>query len=213
MSHSIWQEIYNTLLITYGNQHWWPADSPDEVIIGTILTQNTNWKNVEKAIAALSKEDACSLEAITKIDTDMLARLIKPAGYFNIKAKRLKAVATALLNYHPDRNHPEDARRFLLEINGVGPETADSILLYAYQIPTFVVDAYTKRVLSRLGMLSAGSEYEEIRQKFMKHLPGDAQLYNEYHALIVRHAKECCLSQPNCEKCVFNHQCNYRESQ
>ncbi len=199
--------IYNKLYSHFGPQHWWPGETPFEVAVGAVLTQNTNWGNVEKAIDNLKREGKLNASAIHKITTESLAALIKPAGYFNVKAKRLKHFVSFLMkDYGGSMSRMKDAklpsiREDLLRVNGIGPETADSIILYALEKPVFVIDAYTKRVLSRHNILDHGSSYETFQQLFHLNLGRDVQLYNEYHALIVRLAKEFCRTKPVCTGC------------
>ncbi len=203
-------DIYNALFSHYGPQHWWPGETPFEVMVGAVLTQNTNWGNVERAIANLKETDSLSPEAINHMSEAELAELIRPSGYYNIKAKRLKTFVRYFIERYEgsvERMKREDCvklRREVLSVNGVGPETADSILLYALDCPTFVVDAYTKRIFSRHGFFPETADYHEVQQFFMDHLPKDAQLYNEYHALIVRLAKDRCIKKAGkCELCVL----------
>ena len=203
-------DIYNALYSHYGPQHWWPGDTPFEVMVGAVLTQNTNWGNVERAIVNLKDADKLSPEAINYMSEAELAELIRPSGYYNIKAKRLKAFVRYFVERYEgsvERMKREDCtklRREVLAVNGIGPETADSILLYALDCPTFVVDAYTKRIFSRHGFFSETADYHEVQQFFMDHLPKDARLYNEYHALIVKLAKDRCIKKAGkCELCVL----------
>ena len=203
-------DIYNALFSHYGPHHWWPGETPFEVMVGAVLTQNTNWGNVERAIANLKETDSLSPEAINHMSEAELAELIRPSGYYNIKAKRLKTFVRYFIERYEgsvERMKREDCvklRREVLSVNGVGPETADSILLYALDCPTFVVDAYTKRIFSRHGFFPETADYHEVQQFFMDHLPKDAQLYNEYHALIVRLAKDRCIKKAGkCELCVL----------
>ncbi len=202
------QQIYERLFERYGEQHWWPGETVAEIIIGAVLTQNTNWKNVEKAIDNLKRIDTCRLDAIRDMQPDTLAELIRPAGYFNVKTKRLQAVANGLDPNVIKRMPVEEVRKKLLDLHGVGPETADSILLYAFDKATFVVDAYTKRIFSRLGIVEPNADYETVRAMFQRELPVDVKLYNEYHALIVRHAKEHCRVRPQCAGCVLKNECH-----
>jgi len=201
------QKAFQSLYKAFGPQHWWPADGPFEVMVGAILTQNTNWKNVEKAITALKSEGVLEPGKLLEIPQDKLAILIKPAGYFNIKAKRLKEfVKNFCMKWNCSiekmKAEPlEKLRSCLLQIKGIGPETADSILLYALQKPVFVVDAYTKRILSRHGVVDNSTDYQSIQQIFQESLPRDHKLYNEYHALIVRVGKTFCRKKPLCERC------------
>ena len=194
-------DIYRTLLAHYGPQHWWPGETPFEVMVGAILTQNTAWTNVEKAIINLKAAKALSAKAIYAMPEAGLAGLIRPSGYFNIKAKRLKAfIAYFVEKYGGSVERMKKApcgtlRDELFAVKGVGPETADSILLYALGCRTFVVDAYTKRIFSRHGFFPEDSPYEFVRRFFMERLPEDAALYNEYHALIVKLAKDLCTKK------------------
>ncbi|KPJ65469.1 MAG: endonuclease [Syntrophobacter sp. DG_60] len=200
-------EIFNALYKTFGPRHWWPGDSPFEIIVGAILTQNTNWKNVEKAINNLKTANLLEPKALYGLPYDILVRLIHPVGFFNIKAKRLKAFLQFLFKeFQGDLGRlfsleTEPLREKLLSVQGIGPETADSILLYAGEKPSFVVDVYTKRVLSRHSLISEEASYEEIRAFFMDHLPQDTQLFNEYHALLVELGKRYCKTKPQCKGC------------
>jgi len=204
-------DIYNSLFKHFGPQDWWPGETPFEVIIGAILTQNTSWDNVEKAIVSLKASGKFTPEGLFKLQTDKLALLIKSSGYFNIKAKRLKNFLSFLFNDYEgniDRLLKEDGhllRHKLLNVNGIGPETADSILLYAAEYPIFVVDAYTNRIFSRHGYIPADATYHQIQELFVGNLPKDTQLYNEYHALIVRVGKELCRKTPRCNSCPIEY--------
>ena len=201
-------QIYDTLYKFYGPQEWWPAKTPFEVIVGAILTQNTAWKNVEKAIANLKAEGLLSSpRKINETPARSLGRIIKPAGYYNVKSHRLKNFRSLLFsNSRGSLSKMADQkmdvlRRELLSVNGIGPETCDSILLYAFEKPIFVVDAYTKRIYSRHGFFRDEAAYDEVQEIFMNDLPKDVRLYNEYHALIVRLGKEFCTKSPLCERC------------
>ncbi|HJV67033.1 MAG TPA: endonuclease III domain-containing protein [Geomonas sp.] len=199
-------EIFDALLKAYGPLHWWPADTPFEVCVGAILTQNTNWTNVEKAIINLKREGVLSIEALWDIDRGRLAELIRPSGFFNVKSARLKDFIGWVLERHGslEAMFREDWRGLRDELNavrGIGRETCDSILLYAGGVPSFVVDAYTKRLFSRLGLISETASYEEVRSLFMNALPPDVALFNEYHALIVEHCKRHCRKKPISEGC------------
>ncbi|MGB8991582.1 MAG: endonuclease III domain-containing protein [Desulfobaccales bacterium] len=200
-------ELYDTLWEAWGPQDWWPGDTPFEVAVGAILTQNTNWGNVAQAITALKREELLTPQALHDLPESELARLIRPAGYYNVKARRLKNFLDFLANdYQYSMAHMADAdlerlRPALLGVKGIGPETADSILLYALDKPTFVVDAYTFRILSRHGLILEACSYEELRQLFMEHLPPDVPIYQEYHALLVRLGKDWCRPQPRCPDC------------
>lgn len=274
------KSIYNKLLKEYGRQGWWPL-TPEysfktkhhvgkpknskhrfEIILGAILTQNTSWKNVEKAISQLNREKLVNINKISKTNHEKLANLIKSAGYYNQKAERLKIIADYIVkNYDGDidgffnktffnddgsvklkkikeskfskMNKSDELktsdtilehknnrvyknkgigelRKELLEINGIGPETADSIILYAAEKPSFVVDAYTRRIFSRLGLIDENAAYDEIQEFFMKTLPKNTELFKEYHALIVEHAKRHCKNKPICNNCPVIEFCKYR---
>jgi endonuclease-3 related protein len=200
-------EIYRRLYRAFGPQHWWPGESPFEIAVGAILTQNTNWGNVEKAIENLKREKALNAKSIHGIRVDKLASLIKPAGYFNVKAKRLKAFIDFLMNeYHGSMERikceeMETLRMKLLDVHGIGPETADSILLYAIDKPAFVIDAYTRRVLSRHNIIRHDDSYKSIQDVFHSTLKREANLFNEYHALFVRLGKTYCRKKQRCEGC------------
>lgn len=203
-------EIYDKLYFFYGPQHWWPGDSPFEVAVGAILTQNTNWSNVEKAIANLKSERLLSARAMYRIPAGRLASLIRPSGYFNIKTGRLKAFLSFLVEEYGGsmkRMGGADTgqlRASLLKVHGIGPETADSILLYALNKPVFVVDVYTRRVLSRHGVIDYGASYDEYQQLFHKALDEDVELFNEYHALLVMVGKDYCKPTPLCADCPLS---------
>ncbi len=203
------QDIYNRLFDHFGPQHWWPGDSPFEILVGAVLTQNSNWNNVTKAIDALKNDNLLSYDLLNTIPIELLAAQIRPCGYYNLKAKRLKNLLHLIeteYNGHLDNllSSPlPELRESLLSVKGIGPETADSIILYAAEQPIFVVDAYTHRILSRHNIISEeGTDYHEIQEIFMDSLPEDIKLFNEYHALIVRTGKEYCKKKnPKCEKC------------
>lgn len=204
----ILMEIYEKMLARFGPQKWWPAKEPFEVIIGAILTQNTNWTNVEKAINNLRAEKLLAPERLHKTDIKKLAQLIKPTGYFNIKAKRLKNFLDWFFEVYQGNlkemfNQDKDTLgEELLGISGVGRETADSIILYAAQKPSFVIDAYTYRIFARHRLIPEESIYEEIKEFFEENLPEDTKLFNEYHALLVRLGKEYCKkTNPRCDEC------------
>jgi endonuclease-3 related protein len=202
-------EIYRSLAARYGNLHWWPAKTPYEVIVGAILTQNTAWGNVEKAIANFSGE--LSPERVMSLNKDTLAEIIRPAGFFNQKATCLREATSWFGRYGFSvtavRNLPLlRIRADLLSVRGVGRETADSILLYAFGFPSFVVDAYTMRLLSRLP-IGAGKDYEKVKAHFERELPRDVEIYNNFHALIVINAKEHCRKKPVCEGCPLSKMC------
>jgi len=199
--------VYRALLEAFGPQHWWPADTPFEVMVGAVLTQNTAWRNVERAIGNLKRARLLTARALATVRREELACLIRPAGYFNQKAARLQGMAQWLVRRSGGsvrrlfRTPPEALRRELLSLKGIGPETADSILLYAGGVPVFVVDAYTRRVFSRHGFFAADLPYERIRAFFERALPADAALFNEYHALLVRLGKNYCRPRPQCAAC------------
>ena len=200
-------EMFDLLLAHYGPRNWWPAETALEMMVGAILTQNTNWKNVEKAIENLKKKSLISLDALYSVSTAELAQEIRQAGYYNIKARRLKNLINFIVNhYHGDLDtllgdETRTLRRGLLSVNGIGPETADSILLYAANRPVFVIDAYTHRILSRHGMTEEQVTYQELQELFMDNLPDDSSLFNEFHALIVETGKDFCRKKPSCEEC------------
>ena len=201
-------ELYRRLYDSFGPRHWWPADSPFEVIVGAILTQNTAWRNVEKAITSLKSLGLMSPEAIYNLPVRDLALIIKPSGYYNIKARRLKHFVEFLFaDTGGDLKRLFDQeldplRRKLLSINGIGPETADSILLYAGEKPTFVVDTYTRRILMRHLLLPEDASYDETRDLFMSHLEPCVSMFNEYHALLVKLGHTFCLKRnPRCQDC------------
>jgi endonuclease-3 related protein len=201
---------YDALLSAYGPQHWWPGRTRFEVIVGAILTQSTNWSNVERAIAALRRENLLSPLALERIPTPRLARLIRSSGYFRQKARKLKAFVHFLRQHYGGSldklfaTPTGQLREQLLSVRGIGPETADSILLYAGKHPVFVVDAYTRRILERHHLAGSKHSYEHIRQLFEQNLPASVPLFNEYHALIVHTAKRFCRkSVPQCENCAL----------
>ncbi|MCE5200922.1 MAG: endonuclease III domain-containing protein [Synergistaceae bacterium] len=201
--------IYETLLAYYGELHWWPARTPYEIMVGAVLTQNTAWGNVEKAIANFGGD--LSPESISEMPTEELAKVIRPAGSFNQKAGYLKAVTSWYADYGYDvsavQKQPFDKLRSeLLSIKGVGQETADSILLYAFSCPTFVVDAYTNRLCSRYP-IEAGKSYAAMKASFEDALPKSAEVYNNFHALIVINAKEHCRKKPTCGGCPLGSGC------
>ena len=212
--------LYDAMLEAYGPQHWWPGETPFEVIIGAILTQNTAWRNVERAIANLIEAGALDPARLRDIPDEALAELIRPAGYFNVKTRRLKSFIQWLWDRFDgelDRMFavPMDSlREELLSVNGIGRETADSILLYAGNLPTFVVDTYTARIMCRHGLIDESADYDEIKEFFQSSLPDDVELFNEYHALIVQVGKNHCKPRPKCEDCPlepFAHEIESRD--
>jgi endonuclease-3 related protein len=201
------KEIYRLLFERFGPQHWWPGETQFEVITGAILTQNTNWANVEKAIANLKSAGCLTPQKLYHLDLSQLAELIRPAGYYNIKARRLKNFINWLFdNYNGKLTNLESVdtdrlRNELLAIRGIGCETADSILLYALNRPIFVVDAYTSRVAVRHELIGPDADYGQLRELFQSNLPPDTKLFNEYHALLVKVGKEFCKKQARCLNC------------
>ncbi|MBI3595864.1 MAG: endonuclease III domain-containing protein [Nitrospirae bacterium] len=198
---------YRRLLKAYGPQHWWPADSRFEIMIGAILTQNTAWRNVERAVANIKREGLMTPRALHRVSMRQLAEMIRPSGYFRVKAGRIKAFVRFLI-----QQYEGDLRRMmsepvgilrskLLSVKGIGSETADSILLYAGDVPVFVIDAYTRRVLSRHRLIPSKVSYDRLQRFFMDHLQPRAALYNEYHALLVKVGKEHCRPTPACQGC------------
>jgi endonuclease-3 related protein len=202
-------EIYRLLFERFGPQHWWPGETQFEIIVGAILTQNTNWSNVEKAIANLKSADLLSPEKLHKIEVSQLAELIRPAGYYNIKSKRLKNFLDWFFeNYDGkltelEKVETEQLRNELLGVKGVGRETADSILLYALDREIFVVDAYTARVAVRHGLIEPEADYEQLRELFQSNVPQETELFNEYHALLVKVGKEYCRPKARCAGCAL----------
>jgi endonuclease III related protein len=199
--------VYRALLAKWGPQHWWPGRTRLEIAVGAILTQNTAWTNVEKAIRRLRRARALNLRALHGASLEQLADWIRPAGYFRVKARRLRAFTTLVVNeFGGDLRRlfaldTATLRRKLLSVNGIGPETADSILLYAAGRPVFVVDAYTRRFMSRHGWLPAKIEYDEVARIMAGGVPRSVRLYNEFHALIVALGKDLCRPRPRCEEC------------
>ena len=223
-------DIHLKLLNYFGPQHWWPVTEegklhPEysggpknerqqlEVCFGAILTQNTSWKNVEKAIVELNKNDLIDIKKINKINVKKLAKIIKSSGYHNQKAKKLKNFCGFLLENYDGKlnllfkNNIDELRKQLLSVNGIGPETADSIILYAAKKPVFVIDAYTKRIMGRIGYKE--KTYDELQQLLMQNLPNSEKLFNECHALLVELGKNICKKEPLCGKCPLNNHCSY----
>jgi endonuclease-3 related protein len=207
--------VYRRLHAAHGPQHWWPGDTTFEIMVGAVLTQNTAWTNVEKAIANLKAAKALSSEVIAAAPHRRLAAWLKPSGYFNIKAQRLRAFCQWLIRQGGTRKiarlSTEVLRTELLQVHGIGPETADDILLYAFNRPVFVIDAYTRRLFQRLGLIQGDEDYETLRGLFEKSLAADTQLFNEYHALIVAHAKDFCRKRPVCGACKLGPLCPSHE--
>jgi endonuclease-3 related protein len=210
------RRVYDALLASHGAQGWWPAETRFEVMLGAILTQNTAWSNVERALARLAQRIALTPVDLLALDQAALADAIRPSGYYNVKAGRLRAFCEALIAAGGEAGlaamPTRQLRQWLLAINGIGPETADDILLYAFERPVFVVDAYTRRLFQRLGLLAGDEGYETIRQQVETAAGPDPALFNEYHALIVRHAKEVCRARkPRCGECALSAGCLARE--
>jgi len=208
--------VYRRLLKHQGHAGWWPGETPFEVCVGAILTQNTSWTNVEKAIDVLRRRRVLSYEGLKGLSAAELAPLIRSSGTFNVKARRLAAFV-ALVGREfggrveaMKREEPETLRRKLLSVDGIGPETADAIVLYAAGLPAFVVDAYTRRVFGRLGVLDGDEDYDAVRRFFMERLPADAALFNDYHAQVVRLAKDVCRPRPRCDACPIEDLCAKR---
>ena len=229
--------VFTVLYNAYGPQYWWPVTHNDEiypkytggpktekqqleVMFGAILTQNTSWSNVEKAITNLNKKNLFDIEKIISIKECLLAEIIRPSGYFNQKAKKLKALCI-FLNEHSikylEKKDVHVLREMFLSINGIGPETADSIILYAFNKPSFVIDAYTKRIFSRIGLCDNKISYHNLKEMFEENLDISfdnlfdiVKIYNEYHALIVEHAKQYCRKKPLCKECILNDVCRKR---
>ncbi|MDP8239110.1 MAG: endonuclease III domain-containing protein [Candidatus Hatepunaea meridiana] len=210
--------IYKRLRQHFGHRNWWPGETPFEVIIGAILTQNTAWTNVEKAIGNLKADEALTPERILSLPIERLAELIRSSGYYNQKALRLKIICQYIIDRcDGDLSMLSDVstdvlREELLAIKGIGPETADSILLYALDRTVFVVDAYTKRALIRIGLINDGAKYEDIQRLFVDNLENDRELFNDYHAQFVALGKYYCKSKPDCVGCPLEDICTYSRS-
>lgn len=217
--------VFNRLLTHHGPQDWWPGDTPFEVMVGAVLTQNTSWTNVEKAIANLKAHGLLDPQAICATAPAALARHLRPVGYFNVKARRLRNFCRWYVEQggyrRLSRRTTAALRQALLSVNGVGRETADDILLYAFNRDVFVIDAYTRRILSRLGMIGGGEDYDHLRLAIEENIKREqsssagaagerrarVRLYNEFHALIVNHAKDFCRPRPRCEQCCLSSRC------
>ncbi|MCX5807923.1 MAG: endonuclease III domain-containing protein [Proteobacteria bacterium] len=200
-------KIFNILLTSFGKRNWWPGETPLEIVVGAILTQNTSWKNVEKAIKNMKNEGILDVERLYEISPEKLSEIIRPSGFFNIKSKRLKNIINVIYNKHNatieniENIKTYTLRNLLLSINGIGPETADSILLYALNKPVFVVDAYTKRFLKNHNLYNGDGDYHEIQKFFMDNLRPDVYVFNEFHALIVYLCQIHCRKVPVCSGC------------
>ena len=204
---NVFLDVYDRLLRHFGPQGWWPADTAFEVVIGAILTQNTAWTNVERAIENLRRAGVLSPEELHEIEESPLALLLRPAGYFNVKARRIKAFMDFLYGAYGGsleamvQQRPSRLRDQLLGVYGIGPETSDSILLYAGRHPIFVIDAYTTRIFTRHHLIDGHVAYGQIQSLLMKHVPPDVHVYQEYHALLVRLGKVHCKKTPDCSGC------------
>jgi endonuclease-3 related protein len=205
------EEAYRRLHAHFGHRSWWPGETPFEIIVGAILTQNTNWQNVEKAIANLKRDGLLNARKLYALHPSKCASLIRPAGYFRVKTKRLRSFLKFFIeNYSASTKRMESEelgslRHELLSVNGIGPETADSILLYALGKPVFVIDAYTKRILHRHRLCSEEATYDELQEIFMDNLKHEAKLFNDYHAQLVEVGKTYCRPQnPRCDECPLN---------
>jgi len=207
------KEVYRRLYDAYGPQHWWPGDSALEVIIGAILTQSAAWSNVEKALTNLKAASVLSPEGLRDIPQAELAMLLRPSGYFNAKAIKLKAFIAHLWERHQGDlkkllvRDTISLREELLSVHGIGEETADDIVLYAADKPSFAIDAYTRRIVERLSLANGASTYQEYQRLFHDALPSNPSLYNEYHALLVRHGKDVCKKKPLCAGCCLLNVC------
>lgn len=207
---NVYQSMYQQLVRHFGHRSWWPAETPFEVCVGAILTQNTSWKNVERAIISLKDADALSPKRIFDLEPSALAALIRSAGYYNVKAKRLQNFVRHLVRKHGGNldslfsGSVANIRSELLSINGIGKETADSMILYAGGKPIFVVDAYTKRVLTRHRLTSELADYDALQDLFHKNLPRSASLFNDFHAQIVAVGNQYCRKTPRCDLCPLN---------
>jgi endonuclease-3 related protein len=205
--------IYRRLVRRFGHAGWWPGDTPFEVALGAILTQNTAWANVEKALGVLRRRGLLCFEALRNLPASRLAPLIRSSGTYRVKARRVASFLRFLEAEFGGRieamarSEPGELRRKLLAVDGIGPETADSIALYAAGLPLFVVDAYTRRVFSRLGLIRGREGYDDVQRWFMRRLPRDAGLFNDYHAQVVRLAKEACRARPRCAACPLEDVC------
>ena len=214
MQDDLLLDAYRGLLAYYGDQSWWPAETSFEVMVGAILTQNTAWSNVEKAISNLKQHELCHAEGLATVDQNTLAVIIRSSGYFNQKAERLILFSRwyvqqggySVLN----RMATAELRDALLGLKGIGDETADDMVLYAFERPSFVIDSYTRRIFSRLGLLQSKQSYHQLQQLFHQGLQPDVALFKQYHALIVCHAKRHCRKQPSCSDCPLQALCRYR---
>jgi endonuclease-3 related protein len=209
-------DIYRRLRRRFGHAGWWPGATRFEICVGAILTQNTAWTNAARALNTLRTRRLLSYAALSRLPSSRIAPWIRASGTFNLKAQRLSAFVRFLGDEYGGRvvamasERPPVLRRKLLAVKGIGPETADSIALYAAGLPLFVVDAYTRRLFARLGLLSGREPYDGIQRWFMERLPGDAELFGDYHAQIVRVGKEYCRARPSCGRCPLDDLCPKR---
>jgi endonuclease-3 related protein len=206
--------MYQILHTRFGPQGWWPADDGKlrewEVCVGAILTQNTNWKNVEKAIASLKEERALHPKKLSSLPITKIERLVKSSGFYRQKAQRLKKLSEFVLSFGSlEAFAALAARQDLLSLDGIGKETADSILLYACGKPYFVIDSYTRRIMSRIGMITGDEDYDDIRYFFESSLPKEAKMFSEFHALLVELAKRHCKKEPECNNCPLLKMCKF----
>lgn len=210
---SVLGRIFEALRAEYGPQCWWPAQTRFEILVGAVLTQNTAWKNVEHALGNLRACAVLAPEKILALPPNRLAELLRPSGCYNVKCRRLRALCQWLLDSGGFASlgllSTQDLRRSLLAVHGVGPETADAILLYGFSHPVFVADAYCRRIFTRVGVIGGQESYENIRSLFETHLKYCAEDYNEFHALIVEHAKRACAKEPRCKACCIRRQCRF----
>jgi len=210
------RRLYRRLLQRFGHAGWWPGGTPFEVCVGAVLVQNTSWTNVERALGELRRRELLSFERLHAVPPSRLARLIRSSGYYNVKARRVRALLDFLGAEYGARveamssESPRVLRAKLLAVNGIGRETADSIVLYAAGLPLFVVDAYTRRVFSRLGLVRGDEPYDDVQRFFMERLPCDAPLYNDYHAQVVLLGKDICRPRPRCALCPLEDLCPKR---
>ena len=211
------QDIYRRMMSRYGAQHWWPAEEQFEVMVGAILTQSAAWRNVEKAITNLKAVGALSPRAMRQLSLSELAAIIYPSGYYNAKARKLKALVHWLGEYQDNLDNlfacsTDQLRQELLSVYGVGEETADAIILYAANKPVFVIDAYTRRIVNRLGLVLKAKRYAAYQALFSDNLPADPALFNEYHALLVCLGKDVCRRSPLCRQCCLQEDCEFGAS-
>jgi endonuclease III related protein len=207
------EAVYEALFRAYGAQGWWPAEKPFEVMIGAVLTQRTSWRNVELALANLRNEGLIDPETLHRRRLHELEQAVRPAGFFRQKAARLHALCRWLDGHGgfvaAARQSDGDLRDGLLAVKGIGPETADVITLYAFRRRVFVVDAYFRRVFSRIGMIEGSEPYDVLRMNVQRAMSATSDIYGEFHALIVTHAKERCRAVPQCDACTLNAVCDY----